>query len=546
MKIINNKKATLAITQIFILIVGIIAMSYAIGSSVGVVNADGGSYGYPPPLTQDAFGTNAYDPFKLKSSAFKLETPSTFIPPFTIPNPVDIRRTETVDIDLWFNALAAGADAVQLRYQDHNLPTEYPMVQPPRPDVPIYYDTEDDLWVQPDILVEDILNPTYAYYDPTDPAWQPKIETSPEQGDSLITSQYFFADQDPYENYRLDEFGDLEIPEDYIPSGGDSPMTQEAFYAEKDKYQNFRFNEEFTLNNYENFVPSIVDEKAEDYVIPKAIVDDADIIEEAVEAGEAVQNPGRPIVFNEDEMGEIVGVDKDGNLVGDLNLEKIEAVGGIEIEKLPEIPEKTSLLKGIGAVAGVIFKSAGAALGVYTMVQTMGAVLFPDDKEEVDAASLALSAGTFTYSTLKGLFGKGGLWQIGEKGISTGWATGIGLAVAVGVFLYTYKKTNEEVVIFECMPWEAPTGGSKCEECNKQGELPCSEYQCRSLGQSCQIVNIGTEEEQCVWVNRNDIKPPIIQAWDDALINSEYKYVEDQAISPPDRGVKILYLPKNH
>ena len=39
----NDKKAALAITQILILLVGIIAISYAMGSSMEVVSAAGGT-----------------------------------------------------------------------------------------------------------------------------------------------------------------------------------------------------------------------------------------------------------------------------------------------------------------------------------------------------------------------------------------------------------------------------------------------------------------------------------------------------------------------
>ncbi|MFH1325669.1 MAG: hypothetical protein ABIH49_02790, partial [archaeon] len=66
------------------------------------------------------------------------------------------------------------------------------------------------------------------------------------------------------------------------------------------------------------------------------------------------------------------------------------------------------------------------------------------------------------------------------------------------------------------------------------------EYQCKSLGQACEIVNKGTNEEKCTWVNRNDVNPPVMEAWRDALIDSNYNYVHNDAILPPDRGVKVL------
>ncbi|MEK6886205.1 MAG: hypothetical protein AABW88_00050, partial [Nanoarchaeota archaeon] len=106
------------------------------------------------------------------------------------------------------------------------------------------------------------------------------------------------------------------------------------------------------------------------------------------------------------------------------------------------------------------------------------------------------------------------------------------------VFYLTYKDVSEETYEYSCEPWQAPTGGKSCEQCNKQGALPCSEYQCRSLGQGCKLVNPGTNDENCVWVNPKDVNPPIIKTWIDALLEN-YKYTPDNTISPPDRGVFI-------
>ncbi len=121
-----------------------------------------------------------------------------------------------------------------------------------------------------------------------------------------------------------------------------------------------------------------------------------------------------------------------------------------------------------------------------------------------------------------------------------GYGTLAGVGVGLILFYIFYEQVDQKVVEFTCLPWQAPTGGSKCEECNKQGNLPCSEYQCRSLGQSCELVNKGTDNEQCVYVNRNDVEYPTIEPWDDALLK-DYEYSPDNTISPPDRGVKIEY-----
>jgi hypothetical protein len=102
-----------------------------------------------------------------------------------------------------------------------------------------------------------------------------------------------------------------------------------------------------------------------------------------------------------------------------------------------------------------------------------------------------------------------------------------------------YKEKFVREVTFTCKPWDAPEGGDHCEECNEMGILPCSEYQCRSLGQACQLLNRGTKEERCTWVNPQDVKPPVINSWNEPLLE-EYVYSPDSAINPPDRGVRIV------
>ncbi len=122
---------------------------------------------------------------------------------------------------------------------------------------------------------------------------------------------------------------------------------------------------------------------------------------------------------------------------------------------------------------------------------------------------------------------------------------GAGLAVAALIYVAMYNSEEVRIVSFSCYPWEAPSGGAKCEECNKQGILPCSEYQCRALGQSCQLLNSGSEgKELCTWVNRNDVSPPVIQPRDSSL-STDLTYTPDNTISPPDRGVFIKYQKAN-
>ncbi|MCK5150123.1 hypothetical protein KAJ87_04320, partial [Candidatus Pacearchaeota archaeon] len=194
------------------------------------------------------------------------------------------------------------------------------------------------------------------------------------------------------------------------------------------------------------------------------------------------------------------------------------------------------------------FMWAGMAYGIVKMA---GPMLGMDD-DLVDAASKAVFAGILAGKMATTLFGKGGAWgdkfrekypnkwkgKPAEGAGGTGLGVGIGVTVGIIVFLMSYRKEEIEVITFSCNPWDAQVGGDDCEECNKQG-LPCSEYQCRSLGQACELLNPGTDEEKCDWVGRNDVEFPIIKPWKDALLeNYEYK-IQDTGISPPDTGVII-------
>jgi len=76
----------------------------------------------------------------------------------------------------------------------------------------------------------------------------------------------------------------------------------------------------------------------------------------------------------------------------------------------------------------------------------------------------------------------------------------------IDVFTTKYKTYKIATV---CNPWIAPLGGKDCEKCNEKFK-PCSEYKCRSLGQTCRLINPGTDEEKCINMHPNDVNSPII------------------------------------
>ena len=105
-----------------------------------------------------------------------------------------------------------------------------------------------------------------------------------------------------------------------------------------------------------------------------------------------------------------------------------------------------------------------------------------------------------------------------------------GAVVAYLIFAYQYKEeeTKTQTLTFKCMSWQAPRGGEKCGECNKNPLMPCSEYRCKALGQACELLNKGTGQEKCEWINRNDAISPGIKPWNQILTNG-YVYAQVKA-----------------
>jgi hypothetical protein len=103
-----------------------------------------------------------------------------------------------------------------------------------------------------------------------------------------------------------------------------------------------------------------------------------------------------------------------------------------------------------------------------------------------------------------------------------GWLA-TGFVILGAFFSKLLKREQDRDITFMCKPWQAQTGGAKCESCNNQ-DFPCTEYQCRSLGTGCEIINKDTDEPRCIWKDDKDVTPPNITAWVNALTEG-YEYV---------------------
>ncbi len=120
----------------------------------------------------------------------------------------------------------------------------------------------------------------------------------------------------------------------------------------------------------------------------------------------------------------------------------------------------------------------------------------------------------------------------------------------VNTFLFWYaiyqlinallSDTITETITVECNPWVAPVGGDNCELCQEKGK-ECSEYRCKSLGQSCGLVNVGTEEEKCISTNVNDVVPPYITVDKEVIVQLTDSVDNVAEISEvPGKGFEII------
>jgi len=191
---------------------------------------------------------------------------------------------------------------------------------------------------------------------------------------------------------------------------------------------------------------------------------------------------------------------------------------------------------------------AGAVIGAIKIFQEIGFIPEKYAKPLYQSIAGGIMAGKALYGLLK--TGTSNQWWKSTSFLAENAATSsfiVGAVVAYLIFSYTYKeeKTETKTLTFKCMSWQAPRGGEKCGECNKDPMRPCSEYRCKALGQSCELLNKGTGQEKCEWVNRNDAISPVIKPWNQVLTNG-YVYVSSasgmiiQRATENDRGNKCI------
>lgn len=201
---------------------------------------------------------------------------------------------------------------------------------------------------------------------------------------------------------------------------------------------------------------------------------------------------------------------------------------------------------GLSLINGLMW--AAAAYGIAQMIGSLAGL----EAKQTQALGQSLATAAFMMQISQGIpvtatqsvaGWVGGLFgATGETASLIGGGI-IGLVAGAIIFIATYKKEGEKTTTFNCVAWEAPTGGAKCEECNKDPFRPCTEYRCKSLGQACQLLNKDMPgKEKCSWVSRNDAKSPTITPWKEAFrpTDQNLKFVTDTSARPPALGVKIV------
>ncbi len=151
-----------------------------------------------------------------------------------------------------------------------------------------------------------------------------------------------------------------------------------------------------------------------------------------------------------------------------------------------------------------------------------------DDLLGAAQVGLAAGAGTFIY-----------LAQAVSLSSGLIWGGAITIAVAIGYLFFTSDQKQDEVV-FQCSVWQPPLGGSDCSKCGESG-LPCSGYECASLGTSCVLLNDGNYGQPICTANLSTSQP-VINFLPSAL-TAGYNYQPISGSSYPgtsgDTGVSI-------
>jgi len=208
-------------------------------------------------------------------------------------------------------------------------------------------------------------------------------------------------------------------------------------------------------------------------------------------------------------------------------------------------PIVQTALTRLASTVGVLAANWAIATAIYYGVVYGTAWLCPTcNTQTTEDWAFALEMGWGIGSTVGYIISLFAPSLIAGTVVASAWAWalmggGAGLILAVLYMLFVYNENYIVAVQYNCYPWKAASGGENCGNCNSK-EFPCTEYECESLGQACNLTNVGTTDQMCIWLDRTDITSPTISAWLEAL-PAGYSYTDNSAKLPPDKGVIIKY-----
>lgn len=258
---------------------------------------------------------------------------------------------------------------------------------------------------------------------------------------------------------------------------------------------------------------------------------------------------------NEEELPGLCGTQGTGTVCCCTKSQTTDGTTGEDQQKAktPEEQANDKLLGDISIKIGALVAQLGIALAIYGVTQALKLIPgSPIPPEAIDQISLALSIGYGAGSTIAILAGTvteaGTVTFFGGTaftlmGVSVPVLGLIGLGIGAIIGLFTAEDERIIAISYSCNQWQPPAKGEDCEECNK-GQFLCTKYKCESLGKACRLVNEGTDEEQCTWVDKNDIEPPAIVSSNAGLRENFYYDPESARLTPTqtgDSGVSVKY-----
>ncbi|HTZ41586.1 MAG TPA: hypothetical protein VMC07_00030, partial [Candidatus Omnitrophota bacterium] len=232
----------------------------------------------------------------------------------------------------------------------------------------------------------------------------------------------------------------------------------------------------------------------------------------------------KAIIYNPNQTASGSSAKITGNDLGINFLIGIAKQIGIFIK--PLLPEGATLS---GFVYNILINAAwvGVVWVVSAMITTLITGGNPNAVINVaNEAAIAASLGIGIGSIISGL-GQGLGWAAAP---GVGWV--IGLFTFLAAFVNLTLRIDQRVVTFNSPVWQSQTGGNDCAQCNGK-EFPCTMYQCKSLGQACDLKNEG-DDAVCIY-NNPGASAPSITPRNDSLSSSKLSYV-----SVPG-GVQIRY-----